>query len=164
MRFQALVDGHTLEIDLQETEAFIDGKRVTLSYEEIKPGYFSLLIDHRSYALVVEPLDSHQYRVTLNNRSVVLTLKDERTLLLEAQGIGADDGPRKRELRAPMPGLVLAVHVKEGEEVESETPLLILEAMKMENELRAPGKARIKAIHVQPGEAVSRDQLLVTFD
>ncbi len=164
MRFQARIDNQTVDIDLEHEEARIDGKPVSLSVEEIKPGYFSILLNHRSYALVVEPLDRHRYRVTLKNHSFEVELKDEHTLLLEAQGVTSNEVSREQELRAPMPGLVLAVHVAPGEEVEAETPLLILEAMKMENELRASRKARIKDVHVTAGEAVSRDQLLITFE
>lgn len=65
-------------------------------------------------------------------------------------------------IRAPMPGRITSILVKEGEAVEIGTPLLILEAMKMQNELTSPISGKVKSIHVREGDAVKKDsQLLV---
>ncbi|HKK78307.1 MAG TPA: biotin/lipoyl-containing protein, partial [Phaeodactylibacter sp.] len=63
-----------------------------------------------------------------------------------------------------MPGMVLEVSVKAGEEVSEGTPLLILEAMKMENVIKSPGDGVIKAINVTKGEAVDKNYLLVEME
>ena len=65
------------------------------------------------------------------------------------------------EIHAPMPGLVLEINVSEGQEVEKGDPLLILEAMKMENVIKAPGNGIIKKIHVEKGNPVEKNELLV---
>lgn len=67
-------------------------------------------------------------------------------------------------LKAPMPGLVTRILVKAGDAVLAGTPLVVMEAMKMENELRSPGAGTVKSIRVRPGEAVEVGALLVTFD
>ena len=64
-------------------------------------------------------------------------------------------------IRAPMPGRITNILVKEGEAVETGTPLLILEAMKMQNELTSPTRGLVKSIHVREGEAVKKDSLLL---
>jgi biotin carboxyl carrier protein len=64
-------------------------------------------------------------------------------------------------IRAPMPGRITSVLVKEGEPVESGTPLLILEAMKMQNELTSPLSGKVESIHVHEGDAVKKDWLLL---
>lgn len=75
--------------------------------------------------------------------------------------------PEKREeriggsIRAPMPGRITSILVKEGEAVETGTPLLILEAMKMQNELTSPISGLVKSIQVREGDAVKRDSLLL---
>jgi biotin carboxyl carrier protein len=63
-----------------------------------------------------------------------------------------------------MPGLVLDVRVKEGDEVKKGDPLLVLEAMKMENILKSPAHAKIKKINVNKGQAVEKNQVLVSFE
>jgi pyruvate carboxylase subunit B len=64
-------------------------------------------------------------------------------------------------IRAPMPGRITSILVKEGEAVETGTPLLILEAMKMQNELTSPTSGLVKSIHVREGDAVKKDSLLL---
>lgn len=64
-------------------------------------------------------------------------------------------------IRAPMPGRITSVLVKEGEAVETGTPLLILEAMKMQNELTSPTSGIVKSIHARQGDAVKKDSLLL---
>jgi biotin carboxyl carrier protein len=67
-------------------------------------------------------------------------------------------------VKAPMPGLVVAVAATSGQEVKIGQGLIILEAMKMENELRAPRAGRVKAIRVSPGQVVDKDQVLVVIE
>lgn len=75
-------------------------------------------------------------------------------------------GPSRRieDVRAPMPGLVVAVEVTEGQPVEAGQGLVVIEAMKMENELRAPAAATVRAVHVAAGSAVEKGAVLVDFD
>jgi biotin carboxyl carrier protein len=68
------------------------------------------------------------------------------------------------EIRSPMPGKILEVRVGQGDEVESNQTLLVLEAMKMENALASEGKARVKTIHVAPGELVELGQVLIELE
>jgi acetyl/propionyl-CoA carboxylase alpha subunit len=73
---------------------------------------------------------------------------------------GAADG----RLVAPMNGKVVDVPVKPGDEVEANTALVVLEAMKMEHTLAAPVKLRVLAVHVARGAQVSPAQLLIEFE
>ncbi len=66
-------------------------------------------------------------------------------------------------VRAPMPGLVVRLEVQEGQRVAAGAPLIVVEAMKMENELRAPRAGRVAKIHVKRGAAVERGAVLVTL-
>ena len=77
---------------------------------------------------------------------------------LHGRGGEASDG----SLTSPMPGKVVKVLVKEGDTVEVGSPLVVVEAMKMENELAAPRAGVVQKVHVQPGDAVEGGALLVT--
>ena len=81
--------------------------------------------------------------------------------LLEEYGAKDERDDHEKNIAAPMPGLVLKIHIEEGETVSKHDPLLVLEAMKMENEIRAPGDGMVIAIHVKPGEAIAKNALLV---
>lgn len=67
-------------------------------------------------------------------------------------------------VKAPIPGRIQAVRVAVGEEVEAGQPLLVLEAMKMENEIRAPRRGHVKEIHVVPGQSVALGDLLLEIE
>ncbi len=84
-------------------------------------------------------------------------------MLLEKLGIGTNDSKHLNLVRAPMPGLIVDMNVREGDTVAPRDPLLVLEAMKMENVLRAPGPGIVKTIHVKKGERVEKNQILVEF-
>jgi biotin carboxyl carrier protein len=63
-----------------------------------------------------------------------------------------------------MPGLVLEINAQEGQTLPKGAPLLILEAMKMENVIKAPADVVVKSIQVSKGDAVNKNQVLMTFD
>jgi biotin carboxyl carrier protein len=67
------------------------------------------------------------------------------------------------QVKAPMPGLVLRVLVEPGQKVTKGEPLLVLEAMKMENMIKAPGDAIVSSVKAQLGQAVEKNQILIDF-
>jgi propionyl-CoA carboxylase alpha subunit len=69
-----------------------------------------------------------------------------------------------RQLLCPMPGLVVAIHVGEGQEVQEGQPLATVEAMKMENILRAPMRTKIARVHVKTGDSLAVDEIMMEFD
>lgn len=93
-----------------------------------------------------------------------MDLQTEKDLLLERFGLAESEKDGHHEIRAPMPGLVLSLHVKEGEPVTEGDAIVVLEAMKMENELRAATGGTIKSVHVTVGDAVGKNDLLVEIE
>jgi biotin carboxyl carrier protein len=67
-------------------------------------------------------------------------------------------------LKAPMPGLITKILVKEGDEVKQGEPLLVLEAMKMENVFKAAGDVKIKSIKINEKQAVEKGAELISFE
>jgi biotin carboxyl carrier protein len=88
----------------------------------------------------------------------------ELDLMIERMGLNAVKENKLKYLEAPMPGLVTGIKIHPGDQVEKGTPLLILEAMKMENVIVSPQAAIIKAINVTPGQAVEKGAALLEFD
>ena len=72
--------------------------------------------------------------------------------------------PNEKNIEAVIPGTIQRIMAKEGDQVASGTPLLILEAMKMRNEVLSPIDGVIRKIHVSEGEMVSKSHLLVEMD
>ena len=124
---------------------------------------YSLLLDNKSYDLHIHREQNGSYVVLVNGATILVDIKNKRDLLLEEFGIHDSEDSKEKEVRAPMPGLVLDILVTEGQEVQKGKGLLILEAMKMENEIKAPTDGTIKKIHVRPGSAISKNDIMIEF-
>lgn len=161
--YRAVTGNQSFDISFDEEQVTIDGEEKPYSFEILRDGYVSLVVDGQSIPVSVEPAGDGRVRVTIAGQRTEVTVKDERDLLVDEFGLGAD-AAAGGEVRAPMPGLVLDVLVEEGEEVEAEQGLLVLEAMKMENELKAPSGGIVGTIHAKHEAAVDKDELLIEIE
>ncbi len=130
------------------------------------PAEFHLLKDHHSFAATLvdcDPSAKHQTIEVAGERFDV-TIKDELDLVLDQLGFSAVKSKHIKEIKAPMPGLVLEVNVTEGQQVVQGEKILVLVAMKMENSIAIHADATIKRIAVTAGQAVDKGQLLVELD
>jgi biotin carboxyl carrier protein len=76
-----------------------------------------------------------------------------------------DNNTKKlKDLKAPMPGLVLDIMVKEGEEVTEGQELIVLEAMKMENAIKSPQDGKIKKIAIKNQDKIDKNHTLLSFE
>ena len=166
MKYFVDVNGTEHEVDLTERlgELLIevDGEPLQLTYDEADTlGQVVLLSGGRSYAVSIEG-DEKAVGITLAGHYYGMEIEDERERAAHAAEREASrHGGR---VKAIMPGVVVELLVSSGEEVEQDQPLLILEAMKMQNEIAAPIAGRVKEIHVAEGAAVSAGAPLMTVE
>ena len=125
-------------------------------------GAVSLIIDGASYAVEFEPAGD-EIRVLVGGQITQIDVADERKLRLRAATSGfVAEG--KQTISAPMPGKVVKVLVKVGEEVKEGQGLVVIEAMKMENELKAPKAGKVVEVSAQEGSAVENGAKLVVVE
>lgn len=122
-----------------------------------------LVVDGTPRVVTVER-DGSTARVWVDGAPIEVDVRTDADLLLERFGLDADDTAADREVRAPMPGLVLRVLVEPGDEVEAGQGVAVLEAMKMENELSAPAAGTVADVRVAAGDAVAKNDVLVEVD
>jgi biotin carboxyl carrier protein len=124
---------------------------------------FNLLKNHRSVnvRMVSADIVTKKFTVEVEGENFNIEIKDELDLVLEKMGFGTASHKQIKEIKAPMPGLVLDITVTEGQEVNQGDTILILQAMKMENSITVHDQATIKRIAVAPGQPVEKGQLLV---
>lgn len=103
-------------------------------------------------------------KIRNNHNTYDLLFKDSIDFVLDKMGIKRNQENINQNLKAPMPGKVLEVLVKEGEKLQKGDSLLILEAMKMENVLKAEFTCEIKKVHVVKQENVDKNQLLIELN
>lgn len=124
--------------------------------------YFSFLFKGASYMMDVIGQDTEYTVFTRNSFRTVKIFNDEMILhesLKAGGGLGAD-----KELKAGMPGKIIEIFVKVGDIVKANKPVLIMEAMKMENEMRATADVKVKEICVKQGASVESGQVLIKFE
>ena len=90
-------------------------------------------------------------------------MKDRFDLLLEKLGMNTTVSSAVVNIKAPMPGLILEINVQAGDFIKKGDPVLVLEAMKMENVLKSSGDGEIKEVLVRPGSSVEKNQVLIIF-
>lgn len=127
-------------------------------------------IDGKSFEVEVHDRSAREAEVTVNGKRYRVE-RAEAATPRAASSAGASSGPRPRrappqagELRAPMAGLVLRVDVREGQQLEAGDPVVVLDAMKMENSIRAPHAGVVREIAVNAGESVLTGALLARMD
>jgi len=165
---KAIVGNKEFVIKQQEDKPFsfeVNGKPVELDGYLNRNGIFCFLYNNRSCQaeLVGYNENTKVAVVKLNNTRYEVTLKDDTDLLLEQLGISAKTN-KVQSIKAPMPGLVLSVNVKEGDTVNKGDGLLVLEAMKMENLIKAHSEGKVKKIHVAKGAKVEKNQPLIEME
>jgi pyruvate carboxylase subunit B len=163
--YRAHVGDTTYDLAFDGDALLVNGEPTEAAFEALGGGRYVLIVEGRTAPVVVEAgARAGQFRVTLDGQARTVRVQDEQDLLLERFGLQEDAAAGEREVRAPMPGLVLDVLVEEGTAVAADQGLVVLEAMKMENELCAPAPGTVAAIHAAPGDAVDKDTLLVEID
>lgn len=133
---------------------------------KISPTEFNLINDNRSINARVIETDATGKKITITIEEEIyhVEIGDPLDQMLEKMGFGAASSKQIKEIKAPMPGLVLDIAVKNGQQVKNGDKLLILEAMKMENSIMIHTDATIKKITVVPGQAVEKGQVLVELE
>jgi biotin carboxyl carrier protein len=123
-----------------------------------------LLRDGRSSRLALVEGAGPDWVVTLGGRRIAVSATTWRERMLAEADVAARTHAGPIEVRATLPGLVVAVAAVPGAAVREGDPLVTIEAMKMQNEVRAPRAGRIAKVAVSPGQPVASGALLVLLE
>ena len=140
--FYGLAVGEECDVDIEE------GKMLTISLRNIGK------VKENGYRTIVFDLNGMHREVEVKDNNYAGSIKQ----------VELADMDNLLEIGASIPGKVIKVLVKEGEEVEEHQPLIVIEAMKMETNIVSKTNGKIKSIKVKEGEMVSDKQLLMTLE
>lgn len=163
MKYIVAVGGNRVEVSLDEQGVRVGDAMVSAHLADVEGTPVQLVtIGDTVHRVVVQRGDTRgAYALWIDGWRFQVDAVDERTRAIRdlsaASAVAAGPAP----LKAPMPGLVVRVLASEGLEVQAGQPLVVMEAMKMENELRAPSAGRVSVVRVKVGDAVEKGAVLV---
>jgi biotin carboxyl carrier protein len=141
----------------------IDDETLQPDIAHVRDSQYHVIYHNRSYNVRFLEQDDKSLKVSVNGNTYTVNLEDPYDLLLNELGMSFGKAGLVEDIKAPMPGKVINLMVNSGEAVEKDQPLLILEAMKMENVLKAPADATIQRITVGKQDTVDKNQVLIEF-
>jgi biotin carboxyl carrier protein len=157
-------ENNRYEVQLHPDVVTINGTDVKPDLVKISDTRYHLLLNEKSYRItVLEQKSPKELVLEVNGNRYTVSVKDQYDQLLHDLGMDKALTAQAEDVKAPMPGLVIDVLVKEGDQVAKDTPLLILEAMKMENVLKAAADGTVSRINVKAKDAVEKGQVLISF-
>jgi len=126
-----------------------------------KGAIFSVFWKGKNYRMCVNRLPDGETEIWVDRYRLAVSVRDEREASMGKYIHGGSGSATALRVKAPMPGLIKDIMVKEGDDVTKGQRLLTLEAMKMENEITAPGNGKIAKFDLKPGTSVEKDQILI---
>jgi biotin carboxyl carrier protein len=164
MKYFVTAGDREIEIEVDGDHVVIAGERVPAALTAIPGSPVRLLqFGGRSLAVPIETAGTGRWAVTIHGERREIEVVDARTRHIRSLTGDTRKQAAGGSLRAPMPGLVVRVQVEVGQDVAGGTPVVVLEAMKMENQLKTAGPVRITAVRVAPGQAVEKGQVLLEY-
>lgn len=163
VKYIATLDQTEFHVEvIDERHVALNGKICEIDFASVgDQPIFSLLINGKSYEAFVYPHEE-EWQVLLLGNLYSVRVEDEREKRLRAAAGGRVMERGEFHLKAPMPGLVVAVPVTEGQRVNKGDVLVILESMKMQNELKSPRGGAVTRIRVNVGDSVEQSQTLLS--
>lgn len=150
----------------EKTKGTLNGEIFEWDIIKIKENSFHILLNNKSYSAELVKFNSENktFTVKVNGNKYELQLFDRYDELLHQMGFDVAGSVKIKEVKAPMPGLVIDIAVEAGQAVKPGDILIVLEAMKMENILKSPAEGIVKKINVKKRDAVEKNAVLISFE
>ena len=166
--YQIESEGRKFDIEFDtkgQSTGKINGNAFSIDVAENGKGIFNVIRENKSYQAQVLQFDpiSKSMEIKVEGHKFKLKVKDRYDLLLEKLGLDDLNASKAKDLVSPMPGLVLEIMVKPGDNIKKGDALIILEAMKMENVLKAAADGIIDKCYVKHGDSAEKNEVLISF-
>ena len=157
-KYKVTVNG-TYEFQLSDEEVR------AMDILQVSSSQYHILKDNQPFTaeMLSREFNEKRYTVQVKNNTYEVRLENDLDQQIALMGFSLGSAKNITAITAPMPGLILEIRVKEGDKVAEDSPLLILEAMKMENVITSPREGIIKSVSVKVGETVDKKQLLISY-
>lgn len=150
----------------EEAVEMVASEVKNLDVQSLSEKRFHLIFEDNSYDIELLETDfiNRKYDIRINGNRYEVGIETLLDQLILDMGLSLGSNSVAHEIYAPMPGIILEVHVAEGDSVSEGDYVCVLEAMKMENALTAPRDGVIKSVFIKKGETVDKGKLLIEFE
>ncbi|MCD6542927.1 MAG: biotin/lipoyl-binding protein, partial [Flavobacteriaceae bacterium] len=114
--------------------------------------------------IIHEDFDSKSYTIRVNSNNYTVKIENQLDQLIKELGFSVGNSKKLNDIKAPMPGIIIGIEIKKGDQIKEGDTLLILEAMKMENAILCPKDSTVKSILVKTGDTVEKNKLLIELE
>jgi biotin carboxyl carrier protein len=149
-------------VEKKGKEFLVNEKPYHCQIQRLDAAQFQVILENQCFVAHLEKIDDLLH-ITINQNTYQLEVADEQVLMLEKLGISTKEAKGREDVKAPMPGLIVDVLVKSGDDVPVGQPLLILKAMKMENIIRSPYAGIIREVVVETNQKIAKDMVMIRF-
>jgi biotin carboxyl carrier protein len=164
MKYITIINDREFEIDIDnDGNLRVNGEPRAVDFMALETSLYSILMENQSHEAVIDDHGGGAIDVRLRGRLYAGTVLDERAQLMRTQRGGTGGGSGEVSIKSPMPGLIVAIPVTEGQAVTAGQTVIILESMKMQNELKTPRDGTIQRVSVQAGQSVEQNKVLITI-
>lgn len=139
-----------------------NNKKVDITIEEIN-GISYVVFNKKKFPVEITEKNQNKYTVLINNVSYDFSIETPTSFRRRKFLDKKHQNQQNDQLVAPMPGKIVEILIDEESNVKEGDPILILEAMKMQNEIIAQNAGKVKKINVRPGDNVMKDDILIEF-
>lgn len=163
--YEVKLKNEVFQVEKNGGETSVNGELILMDSVKISENTFHLIVDNQSITaeIISWDLDTKKLLIKLNGQIAELHVGDEQDQLLEKMGFKQAKGNAVTEIKAPMPGLILDIPIKEGDMVQKGDLLIVLEAMKMENSIKSSQTGIVRKILVKSGQGVEKNQVMIQF-
>lgn len=170
MKFEVYLDSvtgktkHTVDLEKNGSShnVFLDGQPVDANVILAAPNAVSVILNGTAFEIHIAPSLDGTYKLQTGPYEFQADVRDPRAWRGRKQGALEVEG--RQQIVAPMPGKVIRLLVKAGDEVEAGQGLVVVEAMKMQNEIRSPKKGKVERLQAKEGQAVNAGEILAWVD
>ncbi len=124
---------------------------------------FHIIHKNHSHISKCLSINGKELRIVVDGVEYDVEIMDEVDQMVAKLGMDQLSQAVIRDIKAPMPGLILDILVKPGQDIKAGDPLLILEAMKMENVIKAPADSTVKELNKKKGDSVDKGEILISM-
>jgi acetyl/propionyl-CoA carboxylase alpha subunit len=163
--YTATIGSKEIQLTTGKTSS-VNGRSVDVLFSKSGPHSFTMIIDGKSKEADLVKFDQENKMIVLRieGKKYAFQIKEPVDLMLDKLGINIRSSKKVNNLKAPMPGLVVKILAEIGQHYKAGDPLMVLEAMKMENVFKAAADVTIRKIEIVEKQSVEKGQLLMEFE